>query len=84
MLGEEVGSAISNDSPVYLPVCPSSWAWDWEEAPEVEDSHPGSTLYTDLSLCGWLPACGPVAGQAEGLWNLPRAYGEVAPHSGRP
>lgn len=42
--GEEVGSASEN---VYLLVCPSSWAWDWAVAPEMEDSGipaPHSTL----------------------------------------
>lgn len=46
--GEEVGSTSEKDSCVYLLVCPSSWAWDWAVAPEVEDSGipapPHSTL----------------------------------------
>lgn len=75
--GPEVGSTSENDSPVYLPVCPSSWAWDWAWGPLRWRTplYPGSAQYTDLDLCGLLPARGSVAWRGEGLWDLPRACG---------
>ena len=82
--GEELGSTSENNSSVYLPGCPSSWAWDWAGGP-LRWSIPASQLCTvhrprfmwvTPSLWTCRLARRPV-GPAQGLR-------EVLPCSGRP